>query len=136
MMIAMRTEDEPQQTPDEPRRTRAASQTYPRRGRTDEKPQGPDLCRCKNCDSTLVQPLDWSLVGRSHWRVTLRCPNCEWTATDVFDQESVDRYDRDLDRGTRKLTHTLARIARACMEAEVKQFANALDTELIQPFDF
>ena len=84
----------------------------------------------------LVQPLDWALVGRSHWRVMLRCPNCEWVGTGVFDQAAVDRYDRDLDRGTRKLTNTLARVTRACMEAEIQQFSGALASGLIQPFDF
>jgi len=84
----------------------------------------------------LVQPLEWALVGRCHWRVVLRCPNCEWTGTGVFDQDTVDRFDRDLDRGTRKLTNTLMRITRACMEAEIERFARALDHGLITPFDF
>ena len=84
----------------------------------------------------LVQPLDWALVGRSHWRVMLRCPNCEWTGTGVFTQETVDRYDRELDRGMRKLAATLQRVSRACMEAEIEQFAKALETDLIVPFDF
>jgi hypothetical protein len=56
--------------------------------------------------------------------------------TGVFDQAAVDRYDRELDRGTRKLTNTLARVTRACMEAEIEQFSRALDTGLIMPFDF
>ncbi len=84
----------------------------------------------------LVQPIDWSLVGRSHWRVTLRCPNCEWSGTGVFGQEAVDRFDRELDRGTRKLQPTLTRVSRACMEAEIEAFAAALENDLIIPFDF
>ena len=83
-----------------------------------------------------VQPLEWSLVGRSHWRVTLRCPNCEWTGTGVFAQDTVDRFDRELDRGMRQLTSTLTRVSRACMEAEIESFAKALDSDLILPFDF
>lgn len=96
----------------------------------------PDLCRCGTCGSLLVQPLDWALVGRAHWRVTLRCPNCEWIGTGIFTQETVDRFDRDLDRGMRKLSTTLARVSRACMEAEIEQFATALASDLIVPFDF
>ena len=84
----------------------------------------------------LVQPIDWSLIGRSHWRVVLRCPNCEWSGTGVFGQEAVDRYDRELDRGTRKLQSTLTRVSRACMEAEIEAFAQALERDLIVPFDF
>jgi hypothetical protein len=96
----------------------------------------PDLCLCGGCGSNLVQPIDWSLVGRTHWRVTLRCPNCEWSGTGVFTQDAVDRFDRELDRGMRQLQSTLTRVTRACMEAEIAAFANALESELIVPFDF
>jgi len=102
----------------------------------DETTADPELCRCGSCGSMLVQPIDWSLIGRSHWRVVLRCPNCEWSGTGVFGQEAVDRFDRELDRGTRKLQSTLTRVSRACMEAEVEAFAAALESDLIVPFDF
>jgi hypothetical protein len=96
----------------------------------------PELCRCGGCGSMLVQPIDWSLVGRTHWRVLLRCPNCEWSGTGVFNQEAIDRFDRELERGTRKLQSTLTRVTRACNEAEIEFFAKALETDLIVPFDF
>ena len=102
----------------------------------DDSGVDPDLCRCGSCSSALVQPIDWALIGRSHWRVTLRCPNCEWIGTGVFSQETVDRFDRDLDRGTRDLTKTLNRVSKACMEAEIEHFAQALASDLIVPFDF
>ena len=132
----MKGVDDSQSAPDGRRRKGTADVSRPETARRDATRSDPDLCRCGTCGSMLVQPLDWSLVGRSHWRVTLRCPNCEWCGTGVFDQAAVDRYDRDLDRGTRKLTNTLARVTRACMEAEIEQFVTALDTGLIQPFDF
>ena len=103
---------------------------------TCESTTDPDLALCGGCGSKLVQPIDWSLVGRSHWRVTLRCPNCEWSGTGVFTQAAVDRFDRELDRGMRQLQSTLTRVSRACMEAEIASFAHALDTDLIVPFDF
>lgn len=96
----------------------------------------PDLSLCGGCGCKLVQPTDWSLVGRTHWRVTLRCPDCEWSGTGVFTQEAVDRFDRELDRGMRELQATLTRVSRACMEAEITTFAHALETGLIVPFDF
>jgi hypothetical protein len=96
----------------------------------------PALWRCGGCDCPFVQPLDWDLVGRAHWRVTLRCPNCEWIGTGVFSQEAVDRFDRELDRGMRKLQATLSRVSRACMEAEIESFSHALESDLIVPFDF
>jgi hypothetical protein len=109
----------------------AADQARAAGGRVDH-----DLSRCDCCGSMLVQPLDWALVGRSHWRVVLRCPNCEWTASGVFDQDTVDRYDHALELATRKLTRRLARLTKTRTEAEIKQFAKALETGLIQPFDF
>ena len=69
----------------------------------DDATGDPELCRCGSCGSMLVQPIDWSLIGRTHWRVVLRCPNCEWCGTGVFGQEAVDRFDCELDRGMRKL---------------------------------
>ncbi len=102
----------------------------------DETASDPELCRCGSCGSMLVQPIDWSLIGRSHWRVMLRCPNCEWSGTGVFGQAAVDRFDIELDRGTRQLQATLTRVSRACMEAEIEAFAEALEHDLIVPFDF
>jgi len=105
-------------------------------GDSGESTGDPDLSLCGGCDSRLVQPIDWSLVGRSHWRVTLRCPNCEWSGTGVFTQEAVDRFDRELDRGIHQLQSTLTRVSRACMEAEISAFSHALEIDLIVPFDF
>jgi hypothetical protein len=115
----------------EPRPTRARVPE-----RTDASERDPDLSICGTCSSRFVQPIDWSLVGREHWRVTLRCPNCGWEGTGVFAQATVDRFDRELDRGTRELTKTLRRVSRAIMEAEIEQFCAALAADAILPSDF
>jgi hypothetical protein len=137
MIIAMASTGDSANTHGERRHPAATGDTH------QAEPAGADggradanLSRCSCCGSMLVQPLDWALVGRTHWRVLLRCPNCESTATGVFDQDVVDRYDRDLERATRKLTRILARATKARMEAEIRQFAKALETGLIEPFDF
>ena len=46
-----------------------------------------DLHVCGSCESDLVYPIEWEEAGATHWEVTLRCPNCEWTGTGVFEQE-------------------------------------------------
>jgi hypothetical protein len=137
-MTRLMAADDEQREAHRPRRRapRALDTTPPPARGLDETATDPDLCRCGSCDSLLVQPLDWSLIGRSHWRVTLGCPNCGWIGTGVFTQETVDRYDRELDRGTRKLTTILNRVSRACMQAEVDRFVAALEQDLIVPFDF
>jgi hypothetical protein len=70
------------------------------------------------------------------WEVTLRCPNCEWFNTGVFDQDTVERFDEELDRGTDNLVDDLKRLIRANMEEEIDRFAKALVDNHILPEDF
>jgi hypothetical protein len=95
-----------------------------------------ELHICGTCDCRLVYPIDWSPVGKAHWRVTLRCPNCEWVGTGVFEQEVVDRFDAELDRGTDALTAQLDRVTHENMTAEVERFIAALTADQIVPGDF
>jgi hypothetical protein len=97
---------------------------------------GADLHHCGTCGSHLVYPTDWSAMGNRHWQVELRCPNCEWTGTGVFEQELVDRFDQELDRGTESLVQDLQRLMRANAEHEVELLREALARDLIVPEDF
>jgi hypothetical protein len=80
--------------------------------------------------------VQWSEVDRESWEVTLRCPNCEWSHTDVFDQETVERFDEELDRGTDSLVDDLKRLIHANMEEEIDRFSQALIQDHILPEDF
>jgi hypothetical protein len=91
---------------------------------------------CGSCDCQLVQPIDWAPVGHSHWQVTLRCPNCEWTGTGVFSQEDVDRYDDQLEAGCQQLRRELDNMSVANMADEVERFVAALEADHIVPSDF
>lgn len=95
-----------------------------------------DLHVCVDCDSNLVFPTEWEPSGSDHWRVELRCPECEWRGGGVFHQDLLDSFDRHLDRGTDLLIEDLKRFVRANMEEEVQRFASALDADLILPEDF
>jgi phage-related protein len=95
-----------------------------------------DLHVCGTCDSELVYPTDWEEVGETHWEVILRCPNCEWTGTGVFDQDTVEAFDEALDRGTEALVRDLKRMMQANMEDEIERFVNALQHGHIVPEDF
>jgi hypothetical protein len=68
--------------------------------------------------------------------VLLRCPNCEWSATDTFDQATVDRFDEQLDVGTEILLRDLKRLQQANMEAECDRFVRAINADAILPEDF
>jgi hypothetical protein len=91
---------------------------------------------CPTCESNLVYPVEWSEASSTHWEVILRCPNCEWSHTGVFDQETVERFDVELDRGMDDLVEDLQRLEYANMEDEINRFAAALVADQILPEDF
>jgi hypothetical protein len=95
-----------------------------------------DLHVCASCSSDLVYPTEWDEAGTTHWEVALRCPNCEWHGTGVFQQELVERFDEELDRGTEALVRDLKRLMHANMEDEIDRFVDALDRDLVLPEDF
>jgi hypothetical protein len=95
-----------------------------------------DLQSCGACHSDLVQPIDWSPLGKSYWQVTLRCPNCEWSGTGVFPQAVVERFDRQLDRATDLLAGLAERIGLENMADEIGPFVDALADDQILPSDF
>jgi hypothetical protein len=95
-----------------------------------------DLELCPDCEQPLVYPVEWEEASSTQWEVHLRCPNCEWEHTGVYDQDTVDRFDEHLDRGTEALVRDLRRLTRANMEDEIDAFVRALEADAIQPMDF
>ncbi len=71
-----------------------------------------------------------------HWRIVLRCPECESRREGVFEQAVVERLDDELDRGAGALLSDLRRMTHANMSEEVEFFVRALDADLIVPSDF
>ncbi len=94
------------------------------------------LHTCFHCAGGLVYPLDWSEEGPRHWRIVLRCPECESRREGVFDQAAVERLDDELDRGSSALLGDLRRMTHSNMSEEIEFFARALDADLILPSDF
>ena len=95
-----------------------------------------DLHVCPECERDLVYPVKWEQASSTHWEVLLRCPNCEWSEHEIFDQETVDRFDLELDRGTEQLIRGLTRLVQASMEDDVARFSKALRSGAIWPIDF
>lgn len=102
----------------------------------DAAPSDAELHVCGTCSSDLVYPIDWEEAGAVHWQVTLRCPNCEWSGTGVFEQTVVERFDEQLDRGTEAMVRDLKRMVQANMEEQIDRFVDALRAGLILPEDF
>ena len=91
---------------------------------------------CPSCASGLVYPTEWAESGRTHWSVFLRCPNCEWRGSGLYEQSEVERFDDELERGTAALTRDLRQLTRANMEDDVERFIVALHAEYVLPEDF
>ena len=83
-----------------------------------------------------MYPVEWEEASATHWEVQLRCPNCEWMTVGLYDQDTVDRFDEELDHGTEALVRDLKRLTRANMEEEVERFSSALSSDAIWPMDF
>jgi hypothetical protein len=99
-------------------------------------PASEHLHVCFHCSGELVYPLDWSEEGQRHWRVVLRCPECESRREGVFEQAAVERLDDELDRGSSALLGDLRRMTHANMSEEIEFFVRALEADLITPGDF
>ena len=95
-----------------------------------------DLTLCGACDCPFVLPVDWDEVGARHWRLTLRCPNCEAFGTVVVEDDVVDAYDIVLEHGAAELARTLHEVAERNAEDEANRFAAALAAGQILPEDF
>ena len=95
-----------------------------------------ELHVCPECDSQLVYPTGWHEADAEHWHVTLRCPSCERSESGTFSQETADRFDEELERGTEAMVRDLKRLTRANMAEEIDRFVAALDADAIQPMDF
>ena len=95
-----------------------------------------DLHVCAHCSSELVYPTDWEEAGPENWRVSVRCPNCEWEATGVFPQDVVDDFDERLDEGTEQVVSDLRQLMHANMSEEIERFVAALEAEALLPEDF
>lgn len=91
---------------------------------------------CPACGHDRVQPTDWTEIGTAHWRVSLRCPDCELRREELFGQDELDEFDIALDEGTRAVAADLDLLARANMADDVERFTNAVTAGHIVPEDF
>lgn len=91
---------------------------------------------CPRCDAPFLQPAGWSEAGPSHWHVNLHCPNCDWDGDGVFNDTAIERFDRELDKGSEEMLADLEQLTRAVMKDYVDTFVQALQADQILPEDF
>src|SRR3981081_823066 len=96
----MHSEDDPdiQQSPQPPSGEQIEGVGGPRAKPAEGACTPEPLHVCFHCAGELAYPLDWSEEGPRHWRIILRCPECESRREGVFEQGLVERLDDELDR--------------------------------------
>jgi hypothetical protein len=101
-----------------------------------EAPAREGLHVCQDCESELVQPMEWRSTSDDRWELTLHCPNCDWSSHGVYCHEQVEQLEEQLDLGVEAIVRDLKRLTSANMVDEIERFAAALEADLILPEDF
>ena len=94
-----------------------------------------DLTIC-GCGCNYVQPIHWDEAEPKHWRMEMRCPNCDNCTSTIVSDEVVDYYDLEMEMGAKVLAKSLNIAVEQREEDEIARLRLALDTELILPEDF
>jgi len=95
----------------------------------------PHLCRV--CRRPFLTPLSIvPLVSQEAYVVEMQCTNCEDATVTLLDEDQMERLDRELDRQSGSLRHTLAEIRLADELDEIDRFVEALHAGHILPEDF
>jgi hypothetical protein len=88
------------------------------------------------CGRDFVNPVDWETVGAEHWRILLRCGECETRRVVTVTNAVARRYDVELDRRAAVLAASWERLDRERMIGEVEAMTVALRRGLIDAADF
>ena len=107
--------------------------------RFDERQEAPardGLHICQECESELIQPVEWHATSDDHWELTLYCPNCDWSCRGIYSHQQLEGLEEQLDLGVEAIIRDLHRLTSANMADEIERFAAALQADLILPEDF
>lgn len=81
-------------------------------------------------------PVCWEEADDEHWRILLRCAECDTYREVVVPDDVAKRYECDLERGIAAIAKALERLDRARMATQVDTFVAALEHDLIDAADF
>ena len=95
-----------------------------------------ELLNCGECGCDTVQPVEWDGYGPRHWKIELRCPNCEARCTTIVEDDVAELCDRAHQRGVDALELTLTKVADANSERDIEQLRFALENNHLLPEDF
>ena len=97
---------------------------------------GSGLHQCRLCHADCVVPVCWEEADDEHWRILLRCAECDTYREVVVPDDVAKRYEGDLERGMAAIAKALERLDRARMALQVDTFVAALHRDLIDAADF
>ena len=95
-----------------------------------------ELLNCGECGCDTVQPVEWDGYGPRHWKIELRCPNCEARCTTIVEDDVAELCDRAHQRGVDALELTLTKVAGANSERDIERLRFALENNHLLPEDF
>ena len=95
-----------------------------------------ELLSCGECGCDAVQPVEWDGYGPRHWKIELRCPNCEARCTPVVEDDVAELCDRAHQRGADELEMTLVKLTAENAERDIERLRSALANDHILPEDF
>jgi len=95
-----------------------------------------ELLNCGECGCDTVQPVEWDGYGPRHWKIELRCPNCEARCTTIVEDDVAELCDRAHQRGVDALELTLTKVADANSERDIERLRFALENNHLLPEDF
>ncbi len=95
-----------------------------------------ELLNCGACGCDLVQPVEWDGYGDSHWKIELRCPNCESRCTTIVEDDVAEACDQAHQHGADQLEATMRATAADNDEQQIKRFSEALQQNHLLPEDF
>lgn len=95
-----------------------------------------ELLNCGQCGCGTVQPVEWDGYGPRHWKIELRCPNCEARCTTVVEDDVAELCDRAHQRGADELELALTKLASENGERDIDALRFALDNNHLLPEDF
>jgi hypothetical protein len=91
---------------------------------------------CGMCGRDFVSPVEWEPVGPKHWRLLLRCGECEtWRDVTVTNAIAL-RYDAEPRRQVDVLAALLDRLDRERMIGQAEAMTVALQLGLVDAADF
>lgn len=94
------------------------------------------LLNCGACDCEMVQPVAWDGFGSRHWKIELRCPNCESRCTTIVEDDVAELCDLAHQRGADALEEQLRAVASSNAEQSIRELREALASDLLLPEDF